>query len=259
MGTNRRAWTAKEDMILSDFVETHGEAQWASLPVRADAYLSSLSSIPLWCDFDGSAVNVTCVHDTDFKCGLKRRGKSCRLRWFNYLRPNIKRGNISADEDDLIIRLHRLLGNRWSLIAKRLPGRTDNEIKNYWNTHLRKKLEKDGSAHKLIPKTIESYWNAHNNNVPTNVDDHKTYKAAADGSHATGEIMSTPSANRVSQSTPVLCAGKTNRECLHSELDTDLVDKSAADEVHEPKSLLRAAGPASGREDEFNSEYNLLS
>lgn len=63
----------------------------------------------------------------------------------NYLRPDIKRGNITPDEDDLIIRLHALLGNRWSLIAGRLPGRTDNEIKNYWNTHLSKKLRSQGT------------------------------------------------------------------------------------------------------------------
>ncbi|XP_020596936.1 transcription factor MYB3-like [Phalaenopsis equestris] len=62
----------------------------------------------------------------------------------NYLRPDIKRGNIGPEEEDLIIRLHCLLGNRWSLIAGRLPGRTDNEIKNYWNSHLSKKLKKQG-------------------------------------------------------------------------------------------------------------------
>ncbi|XP_048444003.1 MYB-like transcription factor 4 isoform X2 [Pyrus x bretschneideri] len=72
--------------------------------------------------------------------GLLRCGKSCRLRWVNYLRPNLKRGNFGEDEEDLIIKLHALLGNRWSLIAGRLPGRTDNEVKNYWNTHLRRKL-----------------------------------------------------------------------------------------------------------------------
>lgn len=76
-----------------------------------------------------------------FSCvsGLKRGGKSCRLRWKNYLRPNIKRGGMTPQEQDLIIRMHKLLGNRWSLIAGRLPGRTDNEVKNYWNTHLNKK------------------------------------------------------------------------------------------------------------------------
>lgn len=89
--------------------------------------------------------------------GLLRCGKSCRLRWMNYLRPDIKRGNIEPDEDDLIIRLHALLGNRWSLIAGRLPGRTDNEIKNYWNTHLSKKLRSQGTdpnTHKKLTEPV---------------------------------------------------------------------------------------------------------
>lgn len=78
-----------------------------------------------------------------FECcglGLKRCGKSCRLRWINYLSPSVKHGGFSEEEDDLIIRLHKLLGNRWSLIAGRVPGRTDNQVKNHWNTHLSKKL-----------------------------------------------------------------------------------------------------------------------
>lgn len=85
--------------------------------------------------------------------GLFRCGKSCRLRWMNYLRPDIKRGNITPDEEDLIVRMHALLGNRWSLIAGRLPGRTDNEIKNYWNTHLSKRIRDQGtdpSTHKKL-------------------------------------------------------------------------------------------------------------
>ncbi|KAK7388250.1 hypothetical protein VNO78_23061 [Psophocarpus tetragonolobus] len=110
-GLNRGAWTAHEDKILKEYIKVHGEGRWRNLPKRA---------------------------------GLKRCGKSCRLRWLNYLRPDIKRGNISSDEEELIIRLHKLLGNRWSLIAGRLPGRTDNEIKNYWNTNLGKKV-KDGN------------------------------------------------------------------------------------------------------------------
>ncbi|KAF5481756.1 hypothetical protein F2P56_002384 [Juglans regia] len=107
-GLNRGAWTAQEDRILREYIRIHGEGKWRNMPKRA---------------------------------GLKRCGKSCRLRWLNYLRPDIKRGNISPDEEELIIRLHKLLGNRWSLIAGRLPGRTDNEIKNYWNTNLGRKVQ----------------------------------------------------------------------------------------------------------------------
>ncbi|KAI7738173.1 hypothetical protein M8C21_007556, partial [Ambrosia artemisiifolia] len=75
---------------------------------------------------------------------LQRCGKSCRLRWTNYLRPDIKRGRFSFEEEETIIQLHSVLGNKWSAIAARLPGRTDNEIKNYWNTHIRKRLLRMG-------------------------------------------------------------------------------------------------------------------
>ncbi|GER51487.1 myb domain protein 106 [Striga asiatica] len=76
--------------------------------------------------------------------GLRRCGKSCRLRWANYLRPDIERGKFTLQEDETIIQLHALLGNRWSTIATHLPKRTDNQIKNYWNTHLKKRLIKIG-------------------------------------------------------------------------------------------------------------------
>ncbi|CAN1333878.1 Transcription factor MYB39 [Linum perenne] len=72
--------------------------------------------------------------------GLNRCGKSCRLRWTNYLRPDIKRGKFTDDEESLVVSLHASLGNKWSKIAAHLPGRTDNEIKNYYNVHIAKKL-----------------------------------------------------------------------------------------------------------------------
>ncbi|KAB1218406.1 Transcription factor MYB86 [Morella rubra] len=72
--------------------------------------------------------------------GLQRCGKSCRQRWINYLRPDIKRGSFSPEEAALIIELHSILGNRWTQIAKHLPGRTDNEVKNFWNSSIKKKL-----------------------------------------------------------------------------------------------------------------------
>ncbi|XP_073286282.1 myb-related protein 308-like [Primulina huaijiensis] len=105
--TNKGAWTKEEDDRLIAYIKAHGEGCWRSLPKAA---------------------------------GLLRCGKSCRLRWINYLRPDLKRGNFTEEEDELIIKLHSLLGNKWSLIAGKLPGRTDNEIKNYWNTHIRRRL-----------------------------------------------------------------------------------------------------------------------
>ncbi|WOK94365.1 transcription factor MYB23-like [Canna indica] len=118
---NRGAWTLEEDHRLVEYIRIHGAKNWRTLPAKA---------------------------------GLNRCGKSCRLRWLNYLRPGIKRGNISEDEEDLIIRLHNLLGNRWSLIAGRLPGRTDNEIKNHWNARLSKRsLSNDDLNLKLSQKT----------------------------------------------------------------------------------------------------------
>ncbi|GAU45453.1 hypothetical protein TSUD_107450 [Trifolium subterraneum] len=104
----RGPWSPEEDSKLKDYIEKHGTGgNWISLPHKA---------------------------------GLKRCGKSCRLRWLNYLRPNIKHGDFSDEEDRIICSLYVNIGSRWSIIAAQLPGRTDNDIKNYWNTKLKKKL-----------------------------------------------------------------------------------------------------------------------
>ncbi|CAM0148240.1 unnamed protein product [Urochloa decumbens] len=106
-GLKKGPWTPEEDQKLMDYIQKHGHGSWRALPKLA---------------------------------GLNRCGKSCRLRWTNYLRPDIKRGKFTQEEEQTILRLHSVLGNKWSAIAKHLPGRTDNEIKNFWNTHLKKKL-----------------------------------------------------------------------------------------------------------------------
>ncbi|KAG6466573.1 transcription factor RAX2-like [Zingiber officinale] len=101
-------WSPEEDNQLREHIEKHGTGgNWIALPQKA---------------------------------GLRRCGKSCRLRWLNYLRPNIKHGDFSDDEDRIICSLFANIGSRWSIIASQLPGRTDNDIKNYWNTKLKKKL-----------------------------------------------------------------------------------------------------------------------
>ncbi|KAG6516877.1 myb-related protein 330-like isoform X2 [Zingiber officinale] len=114
--TNRGAWTKEEDQLLISYIRAYGEGCWRSLPKAA---------------------------------GLQRCGKSCRLRWINYLRPDLKRGNFTEEEDELIIKLHSIIGNKWSVIAGQFSGRTDNEIKNYWNTRIKRKLIARG----LNPKT----------------------------------------------------------------------------------------------------------
>ncbi|KAG2318354.1 hypothetical protein Bca4012_055423 [Brassica carinata] len=86
-----------------------------------------------------------CWSDIARNAGLLRCGKSCRLRWINYLRPDLKRGSFSPQEEDLIIHFHSILGNRWSQIATRLPGRTDNEIKNFWNSTLKKRFKNNNN------------------------------------------------------------------------------------------------------------------
>ncbi|KAL2338913.1 hypothetical protein Fmac_013359 [Flemingia macrophylla] len=133
MDLRRGPWTVDEDLALINYIATHGEGRWNTLALSA---------------------------------GLKRTGKSCRLRWLNYLRPDVRRGNITLEEQLLILELHSRWGNRWSKIAQYLPGRTDNEIKNYWRTRVQKhakqlkcdvnsKQFKDTMRYLWMPRLVE--------------------------------------------------------------------------------------------------------
>ncbi|CAI0474990.1 unnamed protein product, partial [Linum tenue] len=106
--TRKGPWTEQEDILLINFVHLFGDRRWD--------FIAKVS-------------------------GLNRTGKSCRLRWVNYLHPGLKRGKMTPQEEKLVVELHAKWGNRWSRIARKLPGRTDNEIKNYWRTHMRKKAQ----------------------------------------------------------------------------------------------------------------------
>ncbi|GMI76812.1 myb domain protein 40 [Hibiscus trionum] len=129
VGLKRGPWTIEEDHKLMNFILNNGIHCWRTVPKLA---------------------------------GLLRCGKSCRLRWINYLRPDLKRGAFTESEEDQIIQLHSRLGNRWSKIASHFPGRTDNEIKNHWNTKIKKKLKLlglDPVTHKPVEKTDGNSWN----------------------------------------------------------------------------------------------------
>lgn len=135
----RGLWSPEEDEKLLRYITAHGQPCWSSVPKHA---------------------------------GLERCGKSCRLRWINYLRPDLKRGAFSEQEERTILDVHRILGNRWAQIAKHLPGRTDNEVKNFWNSCIKKKLIAQGidpKTHNLLPAASKNLLHgagANNNNNP---------------------------------------------------------------------------------------------
>ncbi|KAL6842852.1 hypothetical protein ACP4OV_027165 [Aristida adscensionis] len=126
VGVKKGPWTPEEDIVLVSYIQQHGPGNWRSVPENT---------------------------------GLMRCSKSCRLRWTNYLRPGIKRGNFTPHEEGIIIHLQALLGNKWAAIASYLPQRTDNDIKNYWNTHLKKKVKR------LQTQPVESFQTAPPNAV----------------------------------------------------------------------------------------------
>ncbi|GMI85253.1 hypothetical protein HRI_002194600 [Hibiscus trionum] len=123
-------WTAAEDAILAEYVRTHGEGNWNAVQKNT---------------------------------GLARCGKSCRLRWANHLRPNLKKGAFSPEEERIIVELHAVMGNKWARMATRLPGRTDNEIKNFWNTRV-KRRQRQGLP--LYPPEIQALYSSQQRSQP---------------------------------------------------------------------------------------------
>lgn len=145
----RGPWSPDEDATLKSYLQTYGTGgNWIALPRKA---------------------------------GLRRCGKSCRLRWLNYLRPDIRHGGFTEEEDRLICNLYNQMGSRWSVIASQLPGRTDNDVKNYWNTKLKKKFSSgkisltsnstSTTSVQLIPSTDNIATTLPGSNLPSEVPD----------------------------------------------------------------------------------------
>lgn len=171
------AWSPEEDQKLLAYITKSGISNWTKIPISA---------------------------------GLSRSGKSCRLRWLNYLRPGVRRGNFTPEEIIVVMQAHELFGNKWSKIASFLNGRTDNEVKNFWHTYIRKSI-KSGNGH--ISGTLQDRPNK-------KLKQHKEKK----------EMISSPESSSGNSSTitmesidfPIMESYSPNEDCSTSEESADI-------------------------------------
>ena len=112
--TSRKLWTAEEDRAITELVSRFGTRQWAMISNKV---------------LEEFAISG-------------RTGKQCRERWHNHLDPNVKKDPLTEEEEKIMFEAHRKIGNKWAEIARQLPGRTDNVVKNHFYSTLRRELRR---------------------------------------------------------------------------------------------------------------------
>ncbi|XP_073119932.1 uncharacterized protein [Henckelia pumila] len=195
----RGLWSPEEDEKLVAHITKHGHACWSSIPRLA---------------------------------GLQRCGKSCRLRWINYLRPDLKRGSFTEQEETTIIDVHRILGNRWAQIAKHLPGRTDNEVKNFWNSCIKKKLIARGfdpNTHNLLSNSTTANSKCQYPQQPYNdYSDHNARSSSSNFTNGTASNARFTISNHDQQQHPSSCTPLISCDVGTTTTTTAAADTAAA-------------------------------
>ncbi|KFK44024.1 hypothetical protein AALP_AA1G205500 [Arabis alpina] len=204
-GMRKGEWTAEEDQKLIVYINEFGIGDWRSLPPKA---------------------------------GLRRCGKSCRLRWLNYLRPGIRRGKFTPEEEENIIKHHAVLGNRWAAIAKQMGNRTDNDIKNHWNSCLKKRLKRNG----IDPMTHKP--------IITNLTVKTTYEECGHSSATESPSSSSSGSARVLNKLAASISSRQHSDDRIKSIMSDLKNRSSDQDDKERESRMDQ-NVGGGQEDDF--------